>query len=168
MRRILLGGLALALAAPLLAACADGPNVDDEPRLELGTGTWRFEPIEDGEEVPLVRGAQGGWHVWISLRSENLPAVASGSLELSFQPADESRPPQRTTVGVRFDPPDSQGRRAYLGWPAILPDPACAVGETYRFEAVVITAAGQRLTAERDLVIGPGLNPPPECVVGAL
>ncbi len=162
MRRTLLGGLVLFACAA--SACSVTPD-EGEPSLELGTGTWRFEPVEDGQEVPLVRGAQGGWHVWVSVRAEGLE-VSTGSLELTIQPVDESRPPQRTTVGVRFDPPDTQGRRAYLGWPAIMEEPSCTIGETYRFAAVLTDAAGRRVRAERDLVIGGGQSPPPPCAGG--
>jgi hypothetical protein len=160
MRKILFG----LVIACMASACSATPD-EGEPSLEIGTGTWRFEPVEDGQEVPLVRGAQGGWHVWISVRAENLD-TSTGSLEIIVQPVDESRPPQSSSVGVRFDPPDSEGRRAYLGWPAIMEDPACAVGETYRFEAVLTDASGRRLRAERDIVIGGGNNPPPACTTG--
>jgi hypothetical protein len=160
-----LGGLVLALSSWISVACSCAPPSD--PELELGTGSWRFEPVEDGREVPLVRGAQGGWHVWISVRAEHLDA-STGSLEITMQPADESRPPQRASVGVRFDPPDAQGRRAYLGWPAILEDPSCAVGELYRFEAVLTDPAGRQLRAERELLIAGGENPPPPCDTAGL
>lgn len=156
----------LALSALLASACAGEPPLD-EASLELGTGTWRFEPLEDGDEIPLVRGAQGGWHIWISVRADGL-ASELGSLELVVQPADESRPAQRTTIGVRLDPPDREGRRAYLGWPAILADPACTVGVMYRLEATLTDASGQRVRAERYVTITGGENPPPECSPGGV
>lgn len=39
-----------------------------EPRLEIGTGVTSFVDIDDGAEVELVNGPQGGWHVDVTLR----------------------------------------------------------------------------------------------------
>ena len=49
---------------------AEAGMVIPETRLELGTGTTRFEAI-DPEGIPelsLVLGPQGGWHVFASVR----------------------------------------------------------------------------------------------------
>jgi hypothetical protein len=50
----------------LLAACGGGGGAGDVSELELGTGQTTFQPI--GEEVELVHGPQGGWHVELTLR----------------------------------------------------------------------------------------------------
>lgn len=143
----------------VVAGCTGGPV--EESSLELGTGTWRFEPLTDGDSVPLIRGAQGGWHIWLSVRST--AGEESGSLSIAVSPADETRPPQRTTIGVTLDPPDAEGRRVYLGWPAILEDPACAVGELLRIEATFVAPSGQRTTVEREVRVTGGDSPPPPC-----
>ena len=67
-----------------------------------------------------VVSAQGGWHVWVAVRAEHLD-TDRGSLTIEIQPADESAPPQSTSLGIQFDPLDDEGGRNYLGWPAILP-----------------------------------------------
>ncbi|HLU65101.1 MAG TPA: hypothetical protein VKZ63_02425 [Kofleriaceae bacterium] len=65
-------------AAAALAACGGGvePGGPDsgptgQGELLLGgaddTGNG-FVPLEDGADVPLIGGAQGGFHVWIGLR----------------------------------------------------------------------------------------------------
>ena len=36
--------------------------------VEVGTGTSDYQPIADGAEVDLVRGTQGGWHIWTAFR----------------------------------------------------------------------------------------------------
>ena len=33
-----------------------------------------FRPISDGEDVTLVEGAQGGFHVWMKFRAKDVPA----------------------------------------------------------------------------------------------
>ncbi len=152
--------LAVVLVALLAVGCAAQDS--DADRLELGTGTTVFMPIEDGDEIDLVRGAQGGWHIWLSIRAEGLTSDI-GSLRIAMQPADESLPEQSETVGIRFDPPDAEGRRSYLGWAAILADPSCTVDETLAIRATFTDPAGAQLHAERDVIIRGGDNPPPPC-----
>lgn len=107
--------------ALLLAACADEGS-SAPPTLELGTGEWAFEPLSEGQQVRLVAGTQGGFHVWLSMRAQGFdgtrlrmklqlipssaPDQISGSdLELAFQPGDD---------GLEF-----------IGWPAQLLMPWC-------------------------------------------
>lgn len=73
----------VATAGLLLACCAPAMRSDDAgslgdgaidapstASLELGTGLEAFEPIPDeGAELELVHGPQGGWHVHLSLRA---------------------------------------------------------------------------------------------------
>lgn len=156
---------ALALVTSL-AGCSEAPPIDDEAYVEIGTGTFRFQPVQDGDGVALAHGAQGGWHLWVSLRVFGVDAN-EGSVEIVHYPADEARPTSRPGHGVQLDPPDAEGGRAYLGWPAILRDPACAVGELYRIEVVYRPASGGRYTAERDVMVLAGDFPPPPCMPDA-
>ncbi|MBX3246908.1 MAG: hypothetical protein KF901_06985 [Myxococcales bacterium] len=158
-------GRLLTLAASIAivwAGCGDEPPIEEDARVEIGTGTFRFVPVEDGDGVALAHGAQGGWHLWVSVRVFGV-STDEGSIEVIHYPADEERPASRAGHGVRLDPPDAEGGRAYLGWPAILRDPSCAVGELYRIEVVYRPATGGRLTAERDVTVLPGDFPPPPC-----
>lgn len=132
------------------------------PRLELGTGTARFAELADGAELPMVHGAQGGWHVWVAVRVVGAD-VSLASLELEHQPADESAPPEVTRTGIVFDPASADGSRASLGWAVIFPDPACSVGRLHRIHATLTTATGLRLEAEREIVPAGGESPPPDC-----
>jgi hypothetical protein len=147
-------------SAFLLLGCAQ--QSEAAPSLELGTGTFRFEPVEDGHGLPMIRGAQGGWHLWVAVRTHGIDA-ALGSLTIELQRADESDPPQTTTLGVQLDPPDDDGRRSYLGWPAILPDPSCSAGELFRVHASFTTSAGEQYEDERHAVALPGDDPPAPC-----
>lgn len=154
----------LAVVALCLAGCATS-NAQVEPteaRLELGTGTARFAPLTDGAEVEMIHGAQGGWHIWVSVRAEGL-TQGIGTLEIEHGPADGSAPPQRTRVGVMFDPADAQGRRASLGWTAIFDNPSCQQDHLYRIHVTLTTASGQRLSDERDVMPRGGMYPPPPC-----
>lgn len=142
----------------------DGPDgsVPPTPTLELGTGTARFASIEDGDELPMIKGAQGGWHVWVSVRVAGLEDP-TGSLVIEHQPADESEPAEAFRAGANFDPADAEGRRASLGWTAIFSDPSCSVGRLHRIRVTLTTARGERLSAERMIVPTGGDYPPPPC-----
>lgn len=158
MKRVLFIGLALAG----LGCGSEIPDPDPEALLELGTGTARFEPVADGDALPMIRGAQGGWHVWVSVRIEGMD-VDLASLTLEHQPADESEPPQITSSGAMFDPADGEGRRSSLGWAAIFSDPACSVGRLHRIRATVTTARGETISVEREVMPTEGTFPPPAC-----
>ncbi|HJL17686.1 MAG TPA: hypothetical protein RMH99_18625, partial [Sandaracinaceae bacterium LLY-WYZ-13_1] len=157
-RRLLPSGLLLVALA--LAGCADAPAT--EAALELGTGSWRFEPLEDGQEVALVRGAQGGWHVWVSLRVRGVEGEPP-PVRLALQPADESRPTDETTVALPFDPPRDDGWRQLVGYTGIVYEPACTVDELLRITVSMTMADGRVLTAERDVRVRGGAYPPPPC-----
>lgn len=130
------------------------------PRIELGTGTARFEPLVDGQTLAMVRGAQGGWHLWVSIRSYGLDADAG---RLTLRKGLEGGTPDSDSVGVRFDPVRPDGSRDYLGWPAVLADPSCAVGNRIQLVAELVTSTGQRLTDEVVIVADGGESPPPPC-----
>ncbi len=38
-------------------------DADIAARVEMGEGTSRFEPLTDGQDVELIAGVQGGWHI---------------------------------------------------------------------------------------------------------
>lgn len=75
-----------ALAVAALAACgSDGPSDPDtdagndvpydvvgDPMVEIGTGFPDFEPLTDGQEVSIIQGIQGGYHIWGGLRASGL------------------------------------------------------------------------------------------------
>ena len=153
----------LACAALSFLLFLEGCAADLEPQsLELGTGSWRYEPVQDGDDVPLIRGAQGGWHFWLSARISGVD-VSEGRFTVELQPADEHREPEQTTLDVHLDPPDAQGRRAIVGWTAIVSDPACMIGEMMRVEALFDDQKGTTLRDEYYLRITGGSDPPPPC-----
>jgi hypothetical protein len=156
------GFVALLLA---LVACGGDPAGERPPglaTLELGTGSWRFEPLEDGQNVELVHGAQGGWHIWISLKVSGA-AVDQPTVTLSMEPVDASRPAQDTSLPLAFDPPNEQGESKLIGFTGILNDPSCLVGELIRVRASLTTVDGEELSDVREVVVQGGVYPPPPC-----
>jgi hypothetical protein len=147
-----------------LYACGEGkePPGEDEARLELGTGSWRFEPLTDGQDVELVHGAQGGWHAWISLRVTGA-RVDHPSMLLSMEPVDESLPRQDVSVALSFEPPDEQGAQKLIGYTGVVNDPSCWVDALVRVAVTVTTDDGTVLSDEHDVVLRGGAYPPPPC-----
>lgn len=43
-------------------------TVDPTGWVQIGTGVRRFESLEPGQEVPIIAGIQGGFHVWGGFR----------------------------------------------------------------------------------------------------
>ncbi len=84
----------LVLVAVLCAGC---PPPDDEftgdagpPELSVGTGETMFEPVMNGDELELVFGPQGGWHVIVSSRMSGVdPDGATLRVEVIDAESDE-------------------------------------------------------------------------------
>ncbi len=146
-----------------LAGCAPSDESEASRTFELGTGSWRFEPIEDGAELSMIRGAQGGWHVWLAFR-----ASAEGMNDLAIvttesQPADESRPPTVNRSEVRFEPDDGRGQRIHVGYTEIFEQPSCSVGVLTRVRATFEYPDGEILSDEHFYTPLGGAYPPPPC-----
>ena len=79
------------LAVVLWGACSTsgagppGPRVDadagadplipascDDAEVELGWGYLDFMAVSDGDTVPLYRGSQGGWHIFLAVRARGM------------------------------------------------------------------------------------------------
>lgn len=67
--------LMVATAALVGVACSSSPGSSADagpPFIELGTGTREFEPLDDGDDIFIVQGPQGGYHFFGSLRARNV------------------------------------------------------------------------------------------------
>ena len=53
---------------------------DLSPSLLVGTGEREFETLAEGEEVVMVHGPQGGWHMLGSIQLSNTFPIAGYSL----------------------------------------------------------------------------------------
>lgn len=70
-----LSGLALSLAGALGCSSTEdirAPSDEGPPVVVIGTGVSEFLPIVDGDAVPIVRGIQGGYHIWGAVRAQHL------------------------------------------------------------------------------------------------
>ncbi|WP_437720318.1 hypothetical protein [Sorangium sp. So ce861] len=135
----------------VLLALAPGCVGGDEPPArgiaELGTGEWQFEPLADGQEVELAHGAQGGWHLWTSVRTLGLEPEGV-LLEVTTSVIGD--PSSATTSRGRIELTELEdGHCEFIGWPAVLGEPACAIGRTLQVRGVVTDARGTVATGER-------------------
>lgn len=150
---------AVASLLVVAAGCASPPGVAS---VELGTGSWRFEEMVDGQEVELIRGVQGGWHMWVSVRARDV-GVERALLRIETQVADESRPAQENDFEISLGRMDDEGQQVFLGWPEIIAHSGCLVGEMLRVRIVLTTPDGMELTDERYIILGGGADPPTIC-----
>lgn len=157
----MLVGRLMHLVLVVVSLCVGcGQGEPSSSRLELGSGSWRFEPVVEGESVEMVRGAQGGWHLWLSFRTHGFEN-GSALLDVETQLADESRPPQHTQVPIRLERPDREGRRYFIGWPEVLASPSCFVDQLVRVTARITDEhTGQVIESEIYVNVGGGLEPP--------
>jgi len=78
----------LTVAISIATGCGGTPQEQgckpgEDPTLSVGLGLDAYTPISNGEEVPFVYGAQGGYHVELGLEATHLDAAefVSGSFE---------------------------------------------------------------------------------------
>jgi len=62
-----------------------------EPKLEPGSNEFPddWTPISDGDEVVVVHGPQGGWHVWGSVKTQNTRNVVQVEIKIYDIPSGE-------------------------------------------------------------------------------
>jgi hypothetical protein len=118
---------------------------------ELGTGEWRYEPLAPEQEVPIIHGAQGGYHVWVSVRATGL-APDPVRMILETEPVDASRAIERSDVPTHMQPATDGDMVELLGWPAVLAHPGCDLGKPIRITVDLIDAHGAHASAEAVVV----------------
>jgi hypothetical protein len=57
------------------------------PVVQVGTGQTDYLPVTTGQTVQMEQGPQGGHHVWIAVRQENLKQVGSTTTITGVQPS---------------------------------------------------------------------------------
>ena len=159
----------LVSAATVLTVACGGESPVGEGTLEIGTGESQFEGLTDGQEVELIYGAQGGYHVWLSLRAEGIEPQRT-QMRIETQRADESMAPQVSEVRVDLrqagaDTGDPQSAFSeMIGWPAVLSQPGCFVDRLLRIEVTLQDKQGRIARDERFVTPkAPAATPPSPC-----
>jgi hypothetical protein len=122
-----------------------------------------FEPIVEGETLPLNMGPQGGYHVWLSFRAQGLRGERS-LLSLAIRAEDPTLGVDtQVYVPLEDDPGADPPGAIFVGFPAQLTDPACFVGETIDLDVTLENESGRTAHGTQRVVVGPfaagGLEP---------
>lgn len=151
-----------ALIAVVLAACGtNGPPPeqlaaipDAAPTLlvDVGGGMLDFEELEDGQEVDLVYGPQGGFHVWTSVRVHDVTiGEARINLYARYEDGTNAGTPSRVATPLGEQP---GGKRVVYGLRTFITDAAAARGKRIVLRVEVVASgdrhgAGQKVVTAR-------------------
>lgn len=137
-----------------------------EPVIELGSGLWGGTPsctdfvaVPDGGDLAMTHGPQGGWHVDLAVRGQDVPELLSLTLRLldvQTGSAVTSLDPITTNVRLVGDDPPAPwtGAGCYLGVRAVLDLASLGAPPA---EAPWTTLTGRTMRAEVS-AIGDGLT----------
>jgi hypothetical protein len=152
--------LLAAATAALALGCDPGPE-EPEPFdlpdggvattvLEVGTGRDRFVPLGEADEVEVVFGPQGGYHIWGSLRTRGLDP---DNAEVHFRVALEG-PPETTLSESRYVLPLQKSGRwhQWLGLIGFVPEPAEVYGRRVLLSMTVRDRGGRTLSDTRTVI----------------
>jgi hypothetical protein len=149
--------LAGALLLGLCVGCGSSGGPEDEtgPRLVLGTGREAFEPLESGGTVLLIKGIQGGFHVWTSFFAYGFDTdIMQMTLSTRWGGREESVLDMHGSVGVK---PSSDAGGVpvleMLGWPALVFDPPCANGQEIDIGVTVTDPQGRSASDARRWIL---------------
>lgn len=147
----------------VLAPVGCAMPIAGQGELEVGTGDYLFVPLAEAQEVELVFGPQGGYHVWTSLRASGLEPRRV-RMELDTVPVDGGREVERSRATIDLTRNQAEGVHEFLGWPAVLANPGCDLGRLLRINVRLEDSEG--VTAEGEAQVMPratGSFPPPLC-----
>lgn len=122
------------------ASCALVPDPCLPGRMEVGSGSFSFQELGAGhDEVDLIHGPQGGYHVFGSLRVRGVALDPSVSVLFGFRSPDACDdlmlPEARTPISIRQDAfrNAGDGWRAAYGYLVILDTTAPLELDGHRF-----------------------------------
>jgi hypothetical protein len=132
------------------------------PTLQIGTGEKRFEPLRVDETLAAEPGPQGGHHLWIAVRTQNL--LQSGSTTtISARRPDTGATVPPSSFNFPFDPEDSgycqlYGLRFQLDNKGV--DYTQFLGHALDLTVTVVDAAGARASSVSRIEVAPSLANP--------
>lgn len=173
---------AVAVCGALCGALACASDTTSNPEItawaELGAGELDFTPLRADDALPYVAGAQGGHHVFISLRMQGLDPkrvhlrvttaiegradrVLTREGRVNFAPEhDRSDASDLDDTGA--EGPSTQ-RYVYAGWPAQILMAPCHVDEHVHLEVMLTDLTMRQTKAHQIIRIARGSGPTPSC-----
>lgn len=126
---LMLAGVALLAASLLQAGCVadsegDDPDVPLVGEVEIGgalAAESEFIELTPGQDVDLVPGSQGGYHVWVTLRLTGVEGRVTVERDARQVETDElilRAVPQRFEVAT-------DAKSDWWTWPAVIPSFMC-------------------------------------------
>jgi hypothetical protein len=82
------------------------------PTLVIGTGQTDYLPLADGQVVELERGPQGGHHVWVAFRAQNV-SPRGALVELTARQPDGGAEAPKTSFVFSLDPAEGDACKLF-------------------------------------------------------
>ncbi len=128
----------------------------------LGTGLLEFLSLTDGQEVPIIHGIQGGYHVWGAVRARymdpndidahfTLTDVVTGALDGDVHTTLELDPPEYLDGGAPL-PGGADGWGESVGTRVFIPKPSDVAGRTMRLQVTLVDSTGRTCSDARTIV----------------
>ncbi|MCB9673490.1 MAG: hypothetical protein H6737_00145 [Alphaproteobacteria bacterium] len=134
-----------------LLACNDPCSAGNDPTMDIGWGFDRYNPASEGEEVDLVYGQQGGFHVDLAVSTTELDMsdLVSGTFtgRLDGESVAEAQP--WFSLVCEDDAQQSWGIRLIF-WELLPPD---LDGQTIEVEGTVRDARGTEATGSKSFLV---------------
>jgi hypothetical protein len=123
-----------------------------DPMVEVGGATDAgkgFIDWSDGQSSPaILRGPQGGQHIWVSVRARNVhPKKLRMAITMFIEETGKRVIPGRVTVTSTLKP-DKDGWFLYQGVPSFVKCPCQIVGKKLRAELEIIDLYGRTASNE--------------------
>lgn len=145
----------------LSAACTgDSPLGDDGPAMRIGTGDAAFIPLSNGDDIQVIQGPQGGFHILGALQATGIEPGDTDNLfdssnpEIHFKVYDGDERVDASNAFIQGldntrwrDTYEVVGRFVFLD----IESDDELVGRTLRFTAELTDVDGVVLTDERTL-----------------
>jgi hypothetical protein len=122
--------------------------------MELGQGELSFAPLSDGEALPYEHGPQGGQHVWVAFRMQDLdPARVLVQVTTMVEGHPELELQRRGRVNFEPEADAASAAHVYAGWPAQILDAVMHEGERAHIDVLLEDRAGRRARAAAAITI---------------
>lgn len=130
----------------------DGCTTHDQASFELGTGASGFEPIEDGQDLKMATGNQGGCHFWLSVRTDGFAERGFSIRYEVFDAATGESTGSSSNFRVRLDTrPGTDGLCEFVGLTGFLIEPWTFEDQSVRIDVMVTDNEGR--TAEQSKTV---------------
>lgn len=144
------------------ASTTTDPCFVDAPLIGIGDGTTEFIPVADGDEVTMVHGPQGGWHIVASVMVSHTDRIVE--LAYTIDLLDGTRISDNNYRVQLKDMGDCSGfytnMYGYLDVSALSEGdadtpPELICGQPIRLTVRALDSAGREAAATVELVTGP-------------